>query len=404
MRLLQYNNDSEFSLTQFFDHIPPYAILSHTWGPEEVTFKDMIDGTEKSKIGFRKILFLGEQARRDGLQYFWVDTCCIHKSDAVELQEAINLMFRWYQNARKCYVYLSDVSTIERKASNSFTEYTWEPAFRSSKWFTRGWTLQELLAPLSVEFFSREGIRLGDKRQLGRVIHEMTGIAFQALQGSSLTEFTVGERFSWTFGRQTTRKEDTAYSLLGLFGVQMPLLFGEGKAAMARLLEEIIKATEDYSILLWFNQKAASFQSRSGSSPDDDDQMEGQPSWGAYWEALKVHSPIDLMSIGSLRRYLSPLDQVPEAPQVSSRGLRLSLYAKRVRFSLIAWTYCTKERNGQLYAVCLRVLSDGTVTEANRSYHRSTFTGEICYVKVNRLKGFGLCVIYVPLSEFFWAS
>jgi hypothetical protein len=163
MRLLQYNNDGEFSLTQFLDNIPRYAILSHTWGPEEVTFKDMADGNGTSKAGFDKIRFSGEQARRDHLQYFWVDTCCIDKSNAIELQEAINSMFRWYQNAVKCYVYLSDVSTKKRKASDSFTECTWEPAFRSSKWFTRGWTLQELLAPGpgSVEFFSQERDRLG---------------------------------------------------------------------------------------------------------------------------------------------------------------------------------------------------------------------------------------------------
>ena|SRR6266487_349376 len=124
MRLLQYNDDGEFSLTQFFDDIPRYAILSHTWGQEEVTFNDMIEGNGARKTGFNKIRFYGEQARCDRLQYFWVDTCYIDKSNAVELQEAINSMFRWYQNAVKCYVYLSDVSTKKRKASDSFTEYT----------------------------------------------------------------------------------------------------------------------------------------------------------------------------------------------------------------------------------------------------------------------------------------
>jgi hypothetical protein len=183
MHLLQYNDDGEFSLTQFFDDIPRYAILSHTWGQEEVTFNDMIAGNGARKTGFNKIRFCGEQARRDRLQYFWVDTCCIDKSNAVELQEAINSMFRWYQNAVKCYVYLSDVSTKKRKASDSFIEYTWEPAFRFSKWFTRGWTLQELLAPGpgSVEFFSQEGDHLGDKTSLERQIHEITGITVSAL-------------------------------------------------------------------------------------------------------------------------------------------------------------------------------------------------------------------------------
>ena len=190
MHLLEYNNNSEFSLATFFgDDIPQYAILSHRWGSEEITLADITNGTGKSKAGYRKIRFCGEQARRDGLQYFWVDTCCIDKSNAVELQEAINSMFRWYQNAAKCYVYLSDVWARKRKASDWFSEYTWESAFRRSRWFTRGWTLQELLAPDSVEFFSQEGKRLGDKRALERQIHEITGIPVTALRGTPLSQF-----------------------------------------------------------------------------------------------------------------------------------------------------------------------------------------------------------------------
>jgi hypothetical protein len=157
MRLLHYDSDGDFSLTEFFESdIPKYAILSHRWGAEEVTLADLTDGTSKKMAGYGKIQFCGEQARHDGLQYFWVDTCCIDKSNAVELQEAINSMFRWYQNAVKCYVYLSDVPIRKWKASDRFSEYTWESAFRNSKWFTRGWTLQELIAPKSVEFFSKD--------------------------------------------------------------------------------------------------------------------------------------------------------------------------------------------------------------------------------------------------------
>ncbi|KAH8585897.1 heterokaryon incompatibility protein-domain-containing protein [Bisporella sp. PMI_857] len=109
MRLLKYNNDGRFSLIQFFDDIPQYAILSRTWGLEEVTFQDMKEGNGTSKAGFDKIRFYGEQARHDGWQYFWVDTCCIDKSSSAELSEAINSMFQWYRNAAKCYVYLLDV-------------------------------------------------------------------------------------------------------------------------------------------------------------------------------------------------------------------------------------------------------------------------------------------------------
>jgi hypothetical protein len=153
------------------------------------------------------------------LEYFWVDTCYIDKSSSNELAEAINSMFRWYQKADKCYVYLSDVSTLERKASDTFAECTWESAFRDSKWFIRGWTLQELLAPRSVEFFSREGKRLGDKRTLEQQIHEITGIPATALRENPLSQFDVDERFSWAKGRQTTRGEDKAYSLFGIFDV-----------------------------------------------------------------------------------------------------------------------------------------------------------------------------------------
>jgi len=246
MRLLLCSDTGTFSLTKDLvgdDPIPPYAILSHTWKEgQEVTFKDLMDGTGKSKTGYHKIQFCGQQAKRDGLQYFWVDTCCIDKSNQVELHEAINSMFRWYQNAAKCYVYLSDVSTAKRKASYHFSELTWEPAFRESKWFTRGWTLQELLAPGSVEFFSREGKRLGDKRSLERQIHGITGIAVPALRGIPLYEFDIEERLLWAKHRKTTRKEDNAYSLLGIFDIHMSLIYGEGEEnAFKRLRKKINK-------------------------------------------------------------------------------------------------------------------------------------------------------------------
>jgi hypothetical protein len=256
MRLLERNSAGEFTLTKDFvgdEEVPPYAILSHTWGPdtEEVTFEDLINGTGKDKTGYNKIRFCGEQARRDGYQYFWVDTCCINKANNNELSEAINSMFRWYHNAVKCYAYLSDVSTTKRKASDQSAEFTWELAFRDSRWFTRGWTLQELLAPGSVEFFSQEGKRLGDKRTLERQIYEITGIAIPALHRASPSQFGVEEILSWAENRQTTRKEDRAYSLLGIFDVYMPLIYGEGEDnAFTRLREQIDKPSKGKHITL----------------------------------------------------------------------------------------------------------------------------------------------------------
>ena len=251
MRLLKRNHTDEFSLTKDLvgggDMIPRYAILSHTWGvdTEEVSFKDMIDGTCISKPGYDKIRFCGEQAGRDDLQYFWIDTCCIDKSNSTELQEAINSMFRWYRNAVKCYVYLADVSRSALGADGKPNQLPWESSFRKSRWFTRGWTLQELVAPASVEFFSKEGERLGNKKSLERHIHEVTGIPVKALQGSCLSDFSIPERMLWAETRDTTRKEDKAYSLLGIFNVHMPLIYGEGREnAFKRLQEEIERASK----------------------------------------------------------------------------------------------------------------------------------------------------------------
>jgi hypothetical protein len=242
MRLLESKNDDEFSLTEFPDKkIPPYAILSHTWGAdsEEVTFRDLIEGSGNSKVGYKKIRFCGQQAARDNLQYFWVDTCCIDKSSSAELAEAINSMFRWYNNATKCYVCLSDVSVCD----DGLSQFTWKSAFQGGKWFTRAWTLQELIAPTSVEFFSAQGERLGDKKSLEREIHEITGISIQALQGTPLTHFSVDERMSWAAKREAKHEEDKVYSLLGVFDIQMPILYGEGNTnAFIRLQGEIDKS------------------------------------------------------------------------------------------------------------------------------------------------------------------
>jgi Heterokaryon incompatibility protein (HET) len=258
MRLLQLHNHGEVSLTKnFIDPIPPYAILSHTWGAddEEVTFEDLTQGVGKNKAGYEKISFCEKQAARDGLQYVWIDTCCIDKSSSTELSEALNSMFRWYSKAHRCYVYLADVS--ERDAGRV--------AFCNSRWFTRGWTLQELLAPSSVEFFEREGKRLGDKNSLCRQVSKITGIPTNALQGEPLSSFSVAVRISWAEKRQTKREEDKAYSLMGMVGVHMPPLYGEGeKEAFERLHSEISRREK-----LLFHDKNGQVEHISKSSTAD---------------------------------------------------------------------------------------------------------------------------------------
>jgi len=249
MRLLEFNSEGELSLTTFSpDKIPEeYAILSHTWGKEEVTFEDLRDDTYTEKVGYEKIRFCGEQAKRDNLQYFWVDTCCIDKSSSAELTEAINSMFRWYYKATKCYVYLSDVSS----PGDTTDDLAWDSAFRESKWFTRGWTLQELIAPTSVEFFAKEGKLLGNKSTLERHVCEITGIPAKALRGGFLPDFSIAERMSWAGRRQTTYEEDQAYSMLGIFDISMPIIYGEGKEKALKRLREQTRAEvkrEDFSV------------------------------------------------------------------------------------------------------------------------------------------------------------
>ena len=247
MRLLKVNADGTFSLKTFLaTQIPSYAILSHTWewdNSQEVSFQDLSNGIGSSKAGYTKIQFCGEQARKDGLQYCWIDTCCIDKTNNTELTEAINSMFRWYQNAAKCYVYLSDVSNhdVDLTTLSSASPRN-NSAFKASRWFTRGWTLQELLAPRIVCFYTKDGVHIGDKQSLEVDIHEITSIAISALRGDQLSHFSVDERFSWAEHRQTSIEEDKVYCLLGIFNIHLPLIYGESKEnALIRLKEEIDK-------------------------------------------------------------------------------------------------------------------------------------------------------------------
>ncbi|EMD96053.1 hypothetical protein COCHEDRAFT_60145, partial [Bipolaris maydis C5] len=241
MRLLQIRGSDELSLVERLpDDLPPYAILSHTWGPsnEEVTYQDLLDGKGKEKVGYRKLILCGRQAAQDGFQYFWVDTCCIDKTSSAELSEAINSMYSWYQLAEVCYAYLADIG-----AKDSFT---------TSKWFTRGWTLQELLAPEGVKFFDKNWSLLGTRAGLQEEISERTRIPVSVLsQAEPIERFSAAQRMSWAAERKTTRIEDIAYCLLGIFNINMPLIYGEGENAFIRLQEEILKISDDQSIFAW---------------------------------------------------------------------------------------------------------------------------------------------------------
>jgi tetratricopeptide (TPR) repeat protein len=241
MRLLHFNEAETLVLTNFRGKIiPPYAILSHRWEGSEILYADLENGAYKEKDSIRKLQFCANRAALDGLQYFWIDTCCIDKWDLDELSSSINSMFRWYADATRCYVFLSDVSGSAVLQTSQRDH--WEAAFRASKWFTRGWTLQELVAPVSVEFFSCEGHWIGNKVTLEQLVHEITSIPITALQNRSLEKFTASERMDWAKSRETTEEEDRAYCLLGILGVTMTPDYGEGGTKAFERLRGVLEA------------------------------------------------------------------------------------------------------------------------------------------------------------------
>jgi len=236
MRLLNTDN---FEVKEFRDdELPRYAILSHTWDEEEVTLQDMEGTRAANKKGHEKVKSCCSVARANGLKYIWIDTCCINKTSSAELSEAINSMYHWYQEADVCYGYLADVPS--------------KAIFSDSRWFTRGWTLQELIAPSTVIFLDEEWKELGTKASLRQDVSDCTGIPVGILLGDDdLETVSIAQRMSWAAKRKTSRIEDRAYCLLGIFGINMPLIYGERETAFTRLQEEIMRISDDHSLFAW---------------------------------------------------------------------------------------------------------------------------------------------------------
>ncbi|KAF4930545.1 Vegetative incompatibility protein HET-E-1 [Colletotrichum fructicola] len=237
-------NDPNTRFMRLFpqDDTPPYAILSHRYDSKagEVSFKHLNPGSETptGRVSYKKITGFCNKAFDAGFKWAWVDTCCINHDDSEEQKRSINSMFEWYRKSEVCYAYLADVAT--------------GGDIRESEWFTRGWTLQELLAPGNLTFFDKNWIDIGSKAFLRNVIQEITNIPPAALLVNQSVEYSVAQIFSWTQGRETSRPEDVAYSLLGLLNINLPPNYGEGgKQAFIRLQQEIIKRSTDQSIFSW---------------------------------------------------------------------------------------------------------------------------------------------------------
>ncbi|RPD57981.1 HET-domain-containing protein [Lentinus tigrinus ALCF2SS1-7] len=238
-----------------------YAILSHVWDKNEQTFQDLQTlqrHCAKSRknprdLACKKIRRCCELAEQHGFRWVWIDTCCIDKTSSAELSEAINSMFRYYALSRVCYAYLKDVLTHVSFPPRRFPPLV-NPlyALKMSKWHTRGWTLQELIAPRLVIFLSNTWEPLGSKADLANEVEEATGVPAGLLRlEQSLSDFSIAQRMSWAAGRQTTRVEDEAYSLLGIFDLHMPTLYGEGRNAFQRLQEEILRRNQDTTLFAW---------------------------------------------------------------------------------------------------------------------------------------------------------
>lgn len=322
---------------------PKYSILSHRWGDEEVTFND-ISGENgapdvfEGKEGYRKIDFACRQAAADGLHYTWVDTCCIDKSSSAELTEAINSMFAWYHDAETCYAYLVDVPDDSergllddlgrRRAVRTFEHdrMIGRTAFAKSAWWSRSWTLQELLAPPEVRFFAADWSLLGTRSGLASVVHTITHIDTAVLLGAAEPRHCcVARRMSWAARRGATRAEDAAYALLGLFGIAMPLLYGEGgEGAFKRLQMEIIKSSDDQSVFAW--------------------------NYGAKSPPLLAPSPRHFSLCYDVVRWRSPGSGSPYALTNSGLSITLPIYRRPEDGRLYAALGCRRETN---FAECL---------------------------------------------------
>ena len=274
MRLL---HTKSFEFKNFYDSsLPKYAILSHRWGneEEEVSYKQFRKGSVPADLpGLLKIQAFCRLADQEGFEWAWVDTCCIDKRSSAELSEAINSMFKWYKRSAMCYVHLADVEfsdnelSLKRQSDQIFWQAPegWarlRDRFSRSSWFERGWTLQELLAPKRVVFYDRRWNEIGRLgHQLREDVAKITGIDEHYLGCPDVLVYwpSFAIRMSWASRRHTSREEDMSYCLLGIFDVNMPLLYGEGaEKAFFRLQTEIMKESNDESLFAWTSNQMIS--------------------------------------------------------------------------------------------------------------------------------------------------
>ncbi|KAK3400346.1 heterokaryon incompatibility protein-domain-containing protein [Sordaria brevicollis] len=328
MRLI---NTRTLELEEFVgSNIPKYAILSHTWENGEITFQDIQAKPLKNLVpqGALKVIKACKVAAQYGLDYAWVDTCCIDKSSSAELTEAINSMFQWYKLSTICLAYLSDLKVDELI----------QDGMPKCRWFKRGWTLQELIAPTRIMFYDQGWNERGSKKELSSLLVKITRIDLDILlDPSKIYTIPVGKRMSWAADRQTTRIEDRAYSLLGIFDINMPLIYGEGSKAFTRLQEEIVRRTNDVSIFAW--------QSRDSS----------------IWRGIFANTPDEFELLSGLQDGLTLRDGSEFF--LTNKGLRIDLELASFEANVYLWPlYCTNNVQDEWQCIYLiAVGKDGSI-------------------------------------------
>ncbi|KAF2690737.1 HET-domain-containing protein [Lentithecium fluviatile CBS 122367] len=327
MRLI--NCDTLLFEEFFFKPPPPYAILSHTWDEHEITFQEYYDYQARARhpVSANKIANACAKAKRHGSKYMWIDSCSIDKSSSNEFSEAINSMFKWYQNSERCYVYLSDFNSglTESRATNA-TPITGAQImnFKNCKWFSRGWTLQELLAPRNLIFYDVNWLYFGSASELAGMLSSATRIPQQALLGTApLYNYSVAQKMSWAATRRTTREEDMAYCLLGLFDVNMPLFYGEGaRKAFFRLQEAIMRESNDLTLFAW------------QSVPE------------SCYRGILARSPSEFYTAGDIT-HLTPVSQNPEFA-MTNKGLKIESMLERSSGPSFMPLNCTRQTDNTL--------------------------------------------------------
>ncbi|KAH8627826.1 hypothetical protein IG631_17594 [Alternaria alternata] len=358
---------------------PKYAVLSHTWDSDEYVYKDLV---ERNPISKKLQMFCGKSEQM-GYQYCWADTCCVDQTSRSEVNEATVSMYSWFKNTKMSCVYLSDVDGSMESCANA-------------RWFTRSWALVELLAPEPdrMFFYDRNWELIGSKEDLSETISKVTGVPVDVLtRQRDPMSATIGEKLSWASNKGASKQEDHIYALISLLGLPMDMRPGEGKAAATmRMQKHILGNLEDYTVLML--KRPLGLAHRPPEEIKDPELQMEQPDWSQ----LDLHSPIDLISTKTLSKYVPKLRKPPDSPQLTGRGLRVTLLAKKVDSYIIAWTYCTQVRSGKVYAVCIRVVPDDPASDTQNAYFKGKTNGLVCYVSEDRLRSFQYKDVYFDIK------